>query len=108
MLTKFFVAFSILALVAAFAGNIPAVGHVTFNEPSVVGGTLLQPGEYRVLIGDNKVTFNLDKKSFDVPAKMETVAKKFDTNEIRTHSQGNQTIVESIGLGGSKLKLNFN
>jgi hypothetical protein len=108
MLTKFVIAFSVVALVAAFAGNIPAVAHVTLTEPSVIGGNSFQAGEYRVLIGDAKVTFTIDKKSVDIPAKIETADKKFATNEIRTTGKGSQTVVESISLGGSKLRLIFN
>jgi hypothetical protein len=107
MLTKFVVAFSILALVAAFAGNIPAVAHITLNEPSSIGGTVLQAGDYRLLISDTKVTFGIDKRSFDVPAKLETVAKKFDTTEIRCATNTTPPVVESISLGGTKVRLLF-
>ncbi len=106
-MTKFVVAFCVLALVAAFAGNIPAVAHVTLSEPCLIAGNLLQPGEYRVLIGDAKVTFSLSRLNVAVPAKIETVEKKFDSTEIRTQTKGTQTIVESISLGGSKVRLVF-
>jgi hypothetical protein len=107
MLTKFVIAFSILALVAAFAGNIPAVAHLTLNDPYSVGGTVLKAGEYRLLISDAKVTFSIDKKTFDIPAKIETVEKKFDNTEIRCANQAKPPVVESISLGGSKVRLVF-
>jgi hypothetical protein len=106
-MTKFVIAFSILALVAAFAGNIPAVAHVTFDQPSLVSGTLLRAGEYRVLIGDGRVTFSIDKQTFAIPARIETADKKFDATEIRTATQASKTIVQSISLGGSKVRLVF-
>jgi hypothetical protein len=108
MLTKFVVAFSILAIAAAFAGGIPAVAHITLTEPAVIGGTALQAGEYRLLIGDAKVTFSIDKQTFDIPAKIETAPNKFATNELRTATVNSQTIVQSISLGGTKLRLIFN
>jgi hypothetical protein len=106
MSIKFVVAFSILAL-AAFAGNIPAVAHVTFTQLCVVNGNSIPAGDYRVVIGDAKVTFSADKLRVEVPAKIETVDKKFDATEIRTETKDSQTIVQSISLGASKVRLVF-
>jgi hypothetical protein len=108
MLTKFIVAFSILALVAVFAGTVPGVAHVTLFKTTVIGGTTLQAGEYRLLIGDNKVTFSIDKKTFDVSAKIEVAPKKFDNTEVLYDGGTNQNIVRTINLGGTKTQLIFN
>jgi hypothetical protein len=58
MLTKFVLAFRILALVAAFAGYLPTTAHVTLAQNAVISGTALKAGEYRLLIGDGKVTLS--------------------------------------------------
>jgi hypothetical protein len=108
MLTKFVVAFSVLALLAAFAGTVPAVAHVTFFKAAVVSGTTLQAGEYRLLIGEAKVTFRAGKKSFDVPAKIESAPKKFENTEILYDGGPNQNLVREITLGGTKTRLVFN
>jgi len=108
MLTKFIVAFSVLALLAAFAGTVPAVAHVTFFKTAVVGGTTLQAGEYRVLIGDAKVTFSAGKKSFDVPVKIESSPKKFEITEVIYDGVPDQNVVREITLGGTKTRLVFN
>jgi len=108
MLTKLVLAFSILALVAAFAGNLPATAHVTLTKPAVVNGTALKAGDYRLLIGDAKVTFNIEKQSFDIPAKIETAAKKFDANQVQYDVVGTQTTILEISLGGTKTRLIFN
>lgn len=108
MLTKFVVAFSVLALLAVFAGTVPAVAHVTFFKTAVVAGTTLQAGEYRLLIGDAKVTFSAGKKSFDVPAKMESSPKKFENTEILYDGGPNQNVVREITLSGTKTRLVFN
>jgi hypothetical protein len=107
MLTKFVLTFAVLALVATFAGNLPATAHVTLTQPAVVSGTALKAGDYRLLIGDAKVTFNLDKKSFDIPAKIETGSKKFDVNEVQYDTVGSQTTITEIDLGGTKTRLIF-
>ena len=108
MLTKFVVAFSVLALLAAFAGTVPAVAHVTLFRASVVSGTTLEAGEYRVLIGDAKVTFSVGKKSVDVSAKIESSPKKFDNTEVQYDGGPNQNVVREISLGGTKTRLVFN
>lgn len=108
MLTKLVVAFAVLALAAAFAGTVPAVAHVTFTQAVVLSGTTLQAGEYRLLIGDAKVTFSLDKQTFDIPAKIATAPKKFDNNEVECTVDGMKTIVHQINLGGTKTFLIFN
>jgi len=108
MLTKFVVAFSVLALLAAFAGTVPAVAHVTFFKTAIVSGTTLQAGEYRLLIGDAKVTFSAGKKSFDVPAKIESSPKRFEITEVVYDGGPNQNVVRAITLGGTKTRLVFN
>lgn len=107
-MTKFVIAFCVLALVAAFAGTVPAVAHVTLAHPAVIAGTQLPAGDYRLLIGENKVTFMIDRKSFEIPAKIETVAKKFDVNEVSYDESNSKTTVKEINLGGSKTRLIFN
>jgi hypothetical protein len=108
MLTKFVLAFSTLALVAALAGNLPTSAHVTLSKPAVVNGTALKAGDYRLLIGDGKVTFNIDKQSFDIPAKIQTGEKKFDVTQVQYDAVGSQTTIREIALGGTKTRLVFN
>ncbi len=108
MLTKFVIAFSILALVAAFAGTAPTVAHVTLARPALLSGTALAAGDYRLLIGDGKVTFMIDRKSFEVAAKIETATKKFDVTEVNYDDSTSKTAVKEISLGGTKTRLLFN
>jgi hypothetical protein len=108
MLTKFVVAFSVLALLAAFAGTVPAVAHVTLFKTAVLSGTTLQAGEYRLLIGDGKVTFSIGKKSVDIPAKVETAPKKSDNTEVQYDGGANQNVIRQITIGGTKTVLIFN
>ena len=108
MLTKFVIAFSILALVAVFAGTAPAVAHVTLARPALLSGTALPAGDYRLLIGDGKVTFNLDKKSFEITAKVETASKKFEITEVAYDESTPKVSVKEISLGGTKTRLIFN
>jgi hypothetical protein len=107
MLTKFFIAFCVLALMAAFAGTVPAVAHVTFYKSVVVSGTTIPAGEYRLMISDSKVTFTFNKKSFDVAVKIDAAPKKFDNTEVMYGGGTDQEVVRQINIGGTKTTLIF-
>ena len=111
MLIKFVVAFSVLALVAGIAGNIPVKGltcHVRLSEPAVVHGTVLKAGDYRLTVNAGKVTFAMDKESHEIPANVNTGEKKYDENQVQYEHVGNQTTISEISLGGTKTRLVFN
>ena len=111
MLKKFVLAFAILALVAAIAGTAPSVGNtyrITLLQNSVVKGTELKAGDYRLNVGPEKVTLANGQLSVDMPAKIETVDKKFDVTSIRyTLKDGKQSIAE-IRIGGTKTCVQMN
>lgn len=111
MLKKFVVAFAILALALAVAGTVPGmVGNykITLLQPSVVKGNALKAGEYRLNVGADKVTIVNGKQSIEVPAKIESVDKKFDSTAIRYTEEGGKSSISEIRLGGTKTKLVFN
>ena len=78
MLQKFLAAFAILALVVASAGTVPAPGssfRVTLSQPSVVKGSELKAGAYRINIGVEKVTFVSGRTAVDASARSKPEAK---------------------------------
>jgi hypothetical protein len=103
MFKKFVLAFAILALAAAFAGTVPSVHsyRITLAQPAVVNGTDLKAGEYRLNVDTSKITLVLGKQTVEVPAKVETVEKKYDDTAIRYTGK---TIAE-IRLGGTKTRI---
>jgi hypothetical protein len=111
MSSKFVLAFCILALAAAIAGNNPVkspIAHVTLSQPAVVNGTALKAGDYRLIINEGKVTFSIDKESREIPAKVETGQKKYDVNQVQYDVVGTQITISQICLGGTKTRLVFN
>ena len=112
MLTKFVVAFCVLALAAGFAGSVPtktATYHVVLSEPATVNGTVaLKAGEYRVTVAGDKVTFQIGKDSKEVAAKVETTEKKFEQNMVQYLELDKKIAVKEICFGGSKTKVVFN
>jgi len=106
---KLVVVLAILALAAmAFAGTIP-VGknsfRITLMQPSVVNGTELKPGEYKLNLSEARITLVQGKISVEAPATFETADSKFDNTAIRYQQQGGKQSVAEIRLGGSKTRV---
>jgi hypothetical protein len=111
MFTKLVLVFALLALVVASAGTVPSAGptyKITLLQPSVVKGTELKAGEYKLNVGPEKVTISNNKQSVEVPVKIENVEKKFDNTAIRYVEEGGKANISEIRVGGTKTRLVFN
>lgn len=111
MLQRFLVVFAILALVMASAGTVPAPGstfRVLISQPSVVKGADLKPGEYKVNVGADKVTFVAGKNNIEAPAKIETAPEKFKATAVRYTMENGKNIISEIRIGGTTTRLLFN
>lgn len=108
MTKKLIVLFALFALVAAIAGTVPATGpsyHVKLLRPSVVKGTVLKEGDYRVNLGKDTVTIVRGKVSVEVPAKIETADSKFDNTAVRYIDEGGKSKISEIRFGGTKTRV---
>ena len=103
MLKNLVLAFAVLALAVASA----ATYRVTLDQPSVVKGTELKAGDYRVSVQSDKVTIVNGKQSIEVPVKIETVAQTYDSTAVRYSDQGGKSTISEIRLGGTRTKLVF-
>jgi len=110
MLKKFILLFAVLSVIAAFAGTIPAgpTYKITLLQTSVVKNTELKAGDYRVVVGSEKITIANGKQTLDVPCKIESADKKFEQTAIRYNQENGKQVVSEIRLGGTKTKLLFN
>ena len=111
MLTKFVLAFTILALAAGVAGTVPAktsTYKVTLTHPAVVLGTTLKAGEYRLNISNGNVTFTIGKESHTIPVKVETGNIRYMTDQVQYEKDGDRDTILQICLGGTKTRLIFN
>ena len=99
----------------AFAGP---VYHVKLTEPSVINGSTLKPGDYRVEVNNDTATIREGRHVFEAPVKVETSPTKFDTTAVLYHradatpsagaKPGEELMqVESIRIGGTHISLNF-
>ena len=111
MFTKLALILAVVALVAS-AGTVPAVGHytVTLSQPSVIQGTALKAGDYRLVLTASKVTIlnEFGKSVVEAPVTVVTQDKKFDGTVVGFDTATGKNVITEIRLGGTKTKIKFN
>lgn len=96
--------FSALALaVASAATNY----HVKLYEPSMIGGTMVKPGDYKVEVKDNRVAVKDGKTLAEADVKVETGDQKYSTTTVRYANTDGKLTIQEIRLGGTTTKLVF-
>ena len=81
---------------------------VSLFQPSIVGGTELKPGEYKVEVNDQKAVITKGKIRTESDVKVEEGDTKFDTTTVRYVSAADGKVkIQEIRLGGTKTKLVF-
>ena len=106
MKMKWLLAFALAGLSIASAKTY----HVTISDPSVVAGVQLKPGNYKLNLEGSKVLFigNREKLAAEANATKETSPKKFEYTSVDFKVTGGKYRIESISLGGTRTKLDFN
>jgi hypothetical protein len=102
MKTKLFTGLLTLFISAAFAGD--KTFEVNLVQDSVINGQTVKAGSYRVGFENDKAVLKHGKQVIEVPAREETVANKFESNEV-TYTEKNN--LRQINLGGTHTKLIF-
>jgi hypothetical protein len=102
---KILLSFATLALAVASAAQ---THRVTLFQPSMVNGTELKPGEYKVTVDGNKATLSSGKTSVSADVKTETADSKFSSTTVRYSNGDGKYTVQEIRLGGTTTKVVFN
>jgi hypothetical protein len=101
--------FAVFALAISFAGSASGVTYkFTLLQPSVVKGTALKAGDYRLQVVNDTATITGQKLTVDVPVKVETNERKYDSTAIRYIEQDGKPNISEIRIGGTKTKLLIN
>lgn len=100
--------FLVLFLTAALAFAGAASYSVTLFQPSVVSGTELKAGEYKLTIVGDKATITKGKEKIEADVKMETADTKFSATSVRYADQNGKMKVQEIRLGGTNTRVVFN
>ena len=99
--------FTFVTLAIAVASAASSYRLMVF-EPSVLNGTELKPGEYKIELKDNTAVITRGKQVIEAPVKIESAPSKFSSTSVRyTNGNGKQS-VDEIRLGGTNTKLVFN
>ncbi len=80
---------------------------VTLSQPSVLNGTELRAGEYRVELRDNKATVKGDKNVIEADVKIENSPTKFNTTSVRYEKADGKMRIQEMRLGGTNLRVIF-
>lgn len=104
MIKKLALGFCTFALAVASA----ATYHVTLYQPSMINGSELQPGDYKLEVDGDKATFKQGKKTAEAPVKIVEADKKYGSTSFKydNGSDGKYRLQE-ICVGGSKTRLVF-
>jgi hypothetical protein len=100
------VAFALVGLSIASAKTYS----ITIGQTSVVAGTKLKPGNYKLKIEGSKAVFldNRNETAAEAKATVENAPKKFDVTSVYSKRVGGETEIDSITLGGTHMKVDFN
>jgi hypothetical protein len=112
MLKKTILVLAVLAMaVVATAGTAPSGGSTyrfTLLQPSVVSGTVLKPGDYKVSVVSEKATISGGKQTVEVGVQVQNVEEKFDHTAVRYSQRDGKQVISEIRVGGTKTRLVFN
>ena len=101
---KLFVLFA-----AAVSMAVAAQTHrVTLFQETIVNGTALKPGDYKVIVDDNKVVLEKGKNRAEAQVAVETAESKFSSTSVRYQNGDGQYRIKEIRIGGTNTKLVFN
>ena len=103
MIKKIAIAFLFVALAVASAKTY----NVTLFQTSVVAGTELQAGNYRLNLDSDKIVLTNGKQSVESTVKVEEATGKINSTTVRYANGEGKSRIQEIRLGGTKLKLVF-
>jgi hypothetical protein len=104
MTKKILLSFATVALAAASAASSY---RVTLFQPSIVAGTELEPGRYKLTLKENKAVITSGKTSVEADVKAETADVKFSSTTVRYVNGDGKYKVQEIRLGGTNTRLVF-
>lgn len=104
MIKKVLITFVTLAIGVASA----ATYRVKLLEPTIVSGTMLKAGDYKLDVVDNKALFKAGKQTAEATVKVESANEKFNVTSFRYDKAADGTLrLQELKIGGSNMRLVF-
>ena len=101
MRSRFLVCFAFVGLAIASAKTYS----LNLMTPAVLGGTELQPGEYRLEVADQKAVIRAGKVEVQAAVKVETASAKYSRTSVLLAESGGKMRIAEICIGGTTTKL---
>jgi hypothetical protein len=80
---------------------------ITLFQDSVVNGTELKRGEYKVTVDNDKVVISNGKNKAEASVKVESAGSKYNSTSVRYLNGDGAYKVKEIRIGGTNTKLVF-
>ena len=78
---------------------------VALYQPSVIAGTQLQPGEYKLELNGTRMVLRNGATSVECNVTVEVAEKKFDRGSVRYDESNGKSLVREIRLRGTDMRL---
>jgi len=98
----------VIAILAVSAVASAKSYSVTLFQPSIIGGSELQAGDYKLELTESKVTMRSGKKTAEAAVEVQTADEKFSSTSVKYQNGDGKYRILEIRLGGTKTKLLFN
>jgi hypothetical protein len=104
MFKRVSISFATFALAVASAASSH---RVTLYQNSIINGTELKPGDYKIELKDNKAVISNGRQSVEAPVTAETNDSKFPSTTVRYRNGDGKYHLQEIRLRGTNTKLVF-
>ena len=104
-IAKFALSFATLALAVASAKG--PVYKFTLLQATVVAGSEIKAGDYKVEVNGDKATIMAGKTVVEAPVKVETGTEKFGLTSVECSTTEGKNVLDDIRVGGTKTTLVF-
>ena len=82
---------------------------ITLFQPSLVNGTELKAGDYKLeVVDDSKIVISQGKQRVEAAVKVESADTKFGSTTVRYQNGDGKYRLQEIRVGGTKTKLVLN
>lgn len=93
-------------LTLALASSVSSY-RITLFQPSLVGGTELKPGDYKIEVNGDQAVIKAGKNTVQATVKVENSEEKFPSTAVRYANGDGKYRIQEIRLGGTHTKLVF-
>ncbi len=73
----------------------------------MIAGSVLKPGDYKIVVNGDKATLTMGKTSVEAPVKVETGTQKFQYTSVECRSEAGKNVLDDVRVGGTMTTLVF-